>query len=345
MIESIAIVPAGAWGTALALPASEGGRNVRLWRRSSGWTEGWRHGHGALPGLLLPTNVVACEGVADTVAEAGLVILGPASVALRDYCRLVRPHLRSDAILVTVTKGIEPQSLFRMTEVVAAELPEHAGRVVALSGPNFAHEVAAGLPTTTVVACPDPAVAARAQDALMTNRFRVYTNPDVTGVELAGALKNVIALGVGISDGLSMGDNARAALITRGLTEIARLGAALGANPLTFAGLAGMGDLVLTCTGDSSRNRRAGLAIGRGQSGKDFVEQTHLTVEGIPTTLAAWSLGRKLGVRMPITEQIYRVLYEGLSPIEAVRLLMGREKTHEVEEILRQPFTVPDVKL
>lgn len=345
MIDAIAIVPAGAWGTALALPASKGGRNVRLWRRRSGWTEGWSRGHAALPGLVLPHNVIACESVADTVAEAGLVILGPASVALRDYCRLVRPHLRADAILVTVTKGIEPQSLLRMTEAVAAELPEHADRVVALSGPNFAHEVAAGMPTTTVVACADFAVAARAQDALMTNLFRVYTNPDVTGVELAGALKNVIALGVGISDGLSMGDNARAALITRGLTEMARLGAALGANPLTFAGLAGMGDLVLTCTGDSSRNRRAGLAIGRGQSAKDFVEQTHLTVEGIPTTLAAWSLAQKLGVRMPITEQIYRVLYEGLSPLEAVRLLMGREKTHEVEEILRLPFTVPDVKL
>lgn len=336
----VAIIPAGAWGTALALPIASNGHAVRLWRRTTGWTESWDRGHKALPGLNLPPNVVACEEVGEAVRDADLIILGPVSLALRDHCRMIRPYLKSGVVLVSVVKGIEQGTHLRMSEVIAEELPEHAGRIVALSGPNFAHEVAAGLPTGTVVACPDASVAEYVQDAIMSARLRVYTNPDLAGVELAGALKNVMALGVGISDGLNMGDNARAALITRGLTEIARLGSAMGANILTFAGLAGMGDLVLTCTGDSSRNRRAGLAIGRGQPAADFVNHPQMTVEGVPTTKAAWTFARHVGVRMPITEQIYRVLYEGITPLEALQALMGRQKTHEVEEVLRQPFTV-----
>ncbi len=338
----IAIVPAGRYGTALAVPAAAGGHGVRLWRRTPGWAERWDRGHPALTGLRLPENVRACGELRDAVAGADLVILAPASVVLREHCRKIRPYLRPDAVVVSVTKGLEPETHLRMSQVIAEELPEHAGRIVALSGPNFAHEVAQGRPAGTVVACPDVAVAEFVQDALMTDRFRVYTNPDIIGVELSGALKNVIALGVGISDGLQFGDNARAALITRGLTEIARLGVAMGANVLTFAGLAGMGDLVLTCTGDASRNRAAGLAIGRGKSSRQFVDETHLTVEGIRTTQAAWKLAQQLGVRMPITEQIYRVLYEDLSPVEAMKALMSREKTYEVEEVLAQSFQLPD---
>ncbi|HEY3365679.1 MAG TPA: NAD(P)H-dependent glycerol-3-phosphate dehydrogenase [Symbiobacteriaceae bacterium] len=348
MTFKIAIVPAGAWGTALALPASAGGHDVVLWRDQAfdpGFPNGWDHGHPALRGLRLPDNV---RGVADmeaAVRGADVIISASASAGLRNYCRQMRPLLKPEAMILSVTKGIEPETGLRMTEILTQELPEHATRIAALSGPNFSTEVAAGLPTTTVVACADVAVAEIAQDALMGPKFRVYTNPDMLGVELAGALKNVMALAAGLSDGLNMGDNARAALITRGLTEIARLGTAMGANILTFAGLAGMGDLVLTCTGDTSRNRQAGLAIGRGQSAEEFVSKTHLTVEGIPTTRAAWLLAQKLTVRMPITEQLYRVLYEGLSPLEGVRNLMEREKTYEVEEVLRQSFTVPDPKL
>lgn len=338
---TIAIIPAGAWGTALAVPAAAGGHAVRLWRREKGWSLTWRRGHQSLPGLTLPGNVKACEDVADAVTGADLVILAPASGAFREHARLIQPHLAPGAVVVSVTKGIDLQTHLRMSEVAALELPGFGSRIAALSGPNFAHEVAAGLPTVTVVACPKTEVAQFVQDALMTSRFRVYTNPDIVGVELAGALKNIIALGVGISDGLGMGENARAALITRGLTEIGRLGIARGANVLTFAGLAGMGDLVLTCTGDSSRNRRAGLAIGRGQSGVAFVSETHLTVEGIPTARAAWDLAQQLGVRMPITEQIYQVLYEGLAPFDGLRALMGREKTHEVEELFMQPIPMP----
>lgn len=340
MTLQVAIVPAGAWGTALAVPAAAGGHDVRLWRRTPGWTREWDRGHKALPGLTLPANVRGCESVADAVDGADLVILGPASVALREHCRLIRPHLKPAAVLVTIAKGIEPETHLRMSQVVAAELPDFASRIVALSGPNFAHEVALGHPTGTVVACENTEAMQFAQDALMTSRFRVYTNPDIAGVELAGALKNVVAIGVGLSDGLGLGDNARAALITRGLTEIARLGTALGGNALTFAGLAGMGDLVLTCTGDTSRNRRVGLAIGRGQPAAEFVQQTQMTVEGVPTTRAAWTLAEKLCVDMPITEQIYRVLYEGLDPRVGGQNLMGRAKTHEVDEALRHGFPV-----
>lgn len=336
MTLQIAILPAGTWGTALAMPAAAGGHVVRLWRRQAGWTETWDRGHKALPGLTLPSNVTGCEQVEQAVQGADLVILSPASAGLREQCRMIRTLLRPDAVIVTVSKGIEQGSHLRMTQVVAQELPEHAGRIVALSGPNFAHEVAAGLPSGTVVAAQDLAVAQFVQEALMSSRFRVYTNPDVVGVELAGALKNVIALGVGMSDGLGMGDNARATMITRGLTEMARLGVALGANPLTFAGLSGMGDLVLTCTGDRSRNRQTGLAIGRGQTLTQFIAATGLTVEGVPTTRAVWTWAQELQVRMPITEQIYRVLYEDLSPALGVKNLMGGAKRQEMEEILYQ---------
>ena len=329
----IAILPAGAWGTALAVPAAAGGHLVRLWRRQPGWAEAWDRGHPALPGLRLPENVVACASPQEAVEGADLVILSPAGAGLRETCRLVRPHLRRDAVMVTVTKFIEPGTHMLAPEVVAAELPEHRGRIVVLSGPNFAEEVAAGLPTGSVAACRDLALADRVQESLMPDRLRIYTNPDLTGVALAGALKNVIALGVGISDGLGMGDNARAALISRGLVEMARLGRRMGASPLTFAGLAGVGDLVLTCTGDRSRNRRAGLALGRGQSADQFVAKTGLTVEGIATTRAAWQLAQRLGVRMPITEAIYRVLYEGLSPLAAMERLMARPRAHELEEV------------
>lgn len=333
MALRIAIVPAGMWGTALAVPAAAGGHVVQLWRRTPGWAEQWDRGHPALPGLRLPENVAAFERLEDAVARADLVILSPASAGLRHTCRLVGPHLRPVAIIVTVTKSIEPETHLLVHQVVGEELPAHRERIVALSGPNFAHEVAAGLPTGTVAACPDLALADRVQAALMTDRFRVYTNPDLTGVELAGALKNVIALGVGISDGLQMGDNARAALISRGLVEMGRLGRAMGAHALTFAGLSGLGDLVLTCTGESSRNRRAGLAIGRGKPASQFMAETGLTVEGITTTRAAWQLARKLGVRMPITEAIYHVLYEGLSPLDAMARLMARPRAHELEEV------------
>lgn len=329
MTKRIAVVPAGVWGTALALPASSSGNPVVLWRPEPGWEATYRGGHERLPGLTLPENVTATSNLAAAVAEADLIILAPATVILRDVCRQLKGLLKPEAVILSVSKGLEPETFLRVSQVIAAEIPSHAGRIASLSGPNFAHEVAQGLPTGTVIAAPDESIACCARDLMSSPRFRIYTNLDQVGVELAGALKNVIALGTGISDGLKMGDNARASLITRGLTEIGRLGEALGANLMTFAGLAGMGDLVLTCTGDSSRNRQAGLAIGRGQSPEAFLAQTGLTVEGIRTAKAAKAMAQRVGIEMPITEAIYRVIYEGAEPLAAIDSLMGRRKTSE----------------
>lgn len=329
MTKRIAVVPAGVWGTALALPASSSGNPVVLWRHEPGWEANFQGGHERLPGLKLPANVTATSNLAEAVAEADLVILAPATVILREVCRQLKPLLKPDAVILSVSKGLEPETFLRVSQVVAEEIPSHAGRIATLSGPNFAHEVAQGLPTGTVIAAPDESIACLARDLISSPRFRIYTNPDQIGVELAGALKNVIALGTGISDGLKMGDNARASLITRGLTEIGRLGEALGANLMTFAGLAGMGDLVLTCTGDSSRNRQTGLAIGRGKSPDAFLAETGLTVEGIRTAKAAKAMAERVGIEMPITEAIYRVIYEGAEPLAAIDSLMGRRKKSE----------------
>jgi glycerol-3-phosphate dehydrogenase (NAD(P)+) len=330
--KRIAVVPAGVWGTALALPASAGSNPVALWRAEEGWHRSFCGENEKLPGLKLPENVTATDDLADAVGEADLIILAPAMVILRAVCQRLRPLLKPDAVILCVSKGLEPDSYLRVSEVVAQEIPSHAARIATLSGPNFAHEVAAGLPTGSVIAAPDEGIARFAQDLMMSSRFRIYTNTDQVGVELGGALKNVIALGPGIADGLRMGDNARAALITRGLTEMGRLGTALGANLMTFAGLAGMGDLVLTCTGDSSRNRQAGLAIGRGQSPEAFLQETGFTVEGIRTALAAKALAERAGIELPITEAIYRVIYEGADAKAAIQALMSREKKSEYAE-------------
>lgn len=334
-LRKAAIVAAGAWGTALAVPLSEGAKDVVLWSRRPGWAAEFnqnRQNRYSLPGITLPSNVRAVNDLEEALSGADFVILAPESIGLRDVCRQIA-EMCPPVPLVSATKGLEPRSLLRMSQVIREELPERLHRYIAvLSGPNFSAEVARGLPTTTVVASDNEDVARQAQDALMTTRFRVYTNHDVIGVELGGALKNVIAIGVGISDGLGMGLNARAAIITRGIAEIARLGVAMGARPLTFAGLAGLGDLVLTCTGDLSRNRRAGLAIGQGRKLREFLAETGLTVEGVPTTRAARDLSERLGVDMPITAELYEVLFEDKAPQEAVMSLMSRTKTGEMEE-------------
>ncbi|MCL5676504.1 MAG: NAD(P)-dependent glycerol-3-phosphate dehydrogenase [Firmicutes bacterium] len=324
-----AVVPAGAWGTALAMPLAANGFEVRLWMRradaAAAFLSSRTHPH--LPGAGFPPGVLATADLAEAIDGADLVVLAAPSRALREVLAPLRPLLGRSTMLVSVTKGIEPDSLLRMSQVVAAELPDSA-RLTVLSGPNFAIEVARRQPTATVVAGRDSGDAAAVQEAFMTRDFRVYPHNDLGGVELGGALKNVIALAVGIADGLGVGHNARAALITRGLAEMARLGVALGAHPLTFAGLAGMGDLVLTCTGDYSRNRRAGLAVGRGEPLERVVASLGV-VEGVPTTRAALTLARQRSVPMPVTEQVHRVLYEGVPPREGVMALMARERASE----------------
>jgi glycerol-3-phosphate dehydrogenase (NAD(P)+) len=249
---------------------------------------------------------------------------------MRRVVEQLRPRLDDDCLLVSAAKGIENDTLLLMSEVLADVLGAAvAGRSAYLSGPSFAREVAAELPTAVAVAAADGEVARTVQDLFRTDYFRVYTNPDVIGVEIGGALKNVIALAAGVSDGLGFGHNARAALINRGLVEMARLGAAKGAQAETFAGLAGMGDLVLTCTGDLSRNRTVGIELGRGRKLGEILSGMRMVAEGVKTTLSAYQLAQKLGVVMPITEQMYQILYQDKAPRQAVNELMQRQQKAE----------------
>jgi glycerol-3-phosphate dehydrogenase (NAD(P)+) len=238
-------------------------------------------------------------------------------------------------MLINTAKGIETSSLMRLSQVIKQELPQELwGRIGVFSGPSHAEEVALDLPTTIVAAAESQELAERIQDLFMGPRVRVYTNPDVIGVELGGALKNVIALSTGISDGMGYGDNTRAALMIRGLTEIKRLGVAMGAQPMTFSGLSGVGDLIVTCNSMHSRNRRAGIMLGQGHSLDQVLSAIGMVVEGVETTKAAYHLAAKLQVEMPITNQIYQVLFGGLGPREAVNNLMLRQRKHEIEEVV-----------
>jgi len=334
-----AIVPAGQWGTALAVPLAKSGHSVRLYFRSeedAARFNASRVNARRLPGVVFPENVSATADLTEAVQDADLVVLAPASRGLWDLCRRLRPFVPEKAIIVSVVKALFAEEPRLPSQVIAQELlgagtggtdaGAAARRIAVLSGPNFAIEIARELPAGTVVASADLETARFVQSAFMNDRLRVWTSTDIVGVQLGGALKNIIAIGAGMSDGLGMGHNARAALITRGVAEIARLGVALGADPMTFAGVSGIGDLILTCTGDLSRNRQAGLAIARGEP-----LDPRVTVEGVPTTRATYLLARELGIEMPITEVVYRILYEGLSPEEGLRRLMSRQPRHELD--------------
>jgi glycerol-3-phosphate dehydrogenase (NAD(P)+) len=246
---------------------------------------------------------------------------------------MLRPFLPGNCVVVSAAKGLETGTCLRMTEVLAHELPRNRARLAALSGPNHAEEAGRKLPSASVVGCKNRLLAETIQDAFMTPYFRIYTNSDVAGVELGGALKNIIALAVGISDGLGFGDNAKAALMTRGLAEIARLGVACGADVATFSGLSGVGDLIATCTSQHSRNRRAGLEIAKGRSIQEIQADSGMVIEGVRATEAAWKLAQVKDVEMPITEALHQVLFEGVAPASAVLELMSRNKKHEAEEV------------
>ncbi|MDR7865368.1 MAG: NAD(P)H-dependent glycerol-3-phosphate dehydrogenase [Sporomusaceae bacterium] len=332
----IAVIGAGGWGTALAAVLGENNHQVALWARSqeaAAELAATRRNPRYLPDAVLPAGVACTADLAAAAAGAAIVILATPSHAVRGAAAALAPQLAAGAIVVSAAKGLEVGTLKRMTEVIAEEIPAAATRLVALSGPNHAEEVALRHPTATVAASLSRPAAEAVQEALMAPYFRVYTNPDIIGVELGGALKNIIALGAGIGDGLGFGDNAKAALMTRGLAEITRLGVAMGARPLTFAGLAGIGDLIVTCTSRHSRNRRAGLALSAGKTVGEIEGESGMVVEGIRSALAAHQLAGHLGVDMPITAEIHRVLYEGADPRQAVARLMGRGKTHELEEV------------
>lgn len=335
--KKAAVLVAGSWGTALASVLADNGHEVWLWTRHPEQAEEINTLHTNshfLKDTVLSKEIKATTSMEEAVTGADAVVMVSPSSGVRDVSSKLRAYLQNGTLLIHATKGFEAESLKRVTDVIAEELPDYdSDRIVVLSGPSHAEEVIVRCPTTIVVAAKQVEAAEAAQDLFMNSYFRVYTNPDVAGVEVSGALKNIIALGAGMSDGLSFGDNAKAALMTRGLAEITRLGIAMGANPLTFAGLAGFGDLVVTCTSRHSRNWRAGNMLGQGKPLEDVLEQMGMVVEGVKTTQAAYALSRKYNVRMPITEVLYQVLFEGKAPKQGVEDLMGRVRTHEIEEV------------
>lgn len=314
------VVGSGSWGLALARLLAIHGHRVRLWARDADGPDMLRDERRSphyLAGVTLPGSI---EVSRETEPEVDAAVLAVPSHAMR---AVVEAHPFSrETIRINVAKGIENGTLLRMDEViqqVSGPCP-----VVTLSGPSHAEEVALDLPASLVVAGEDMAVCEVVQDAFMSDAFRVYTSPDIIGVELGGALKNVIAIAAGVCDGFQLGDNAKAALITRGLAEIARLGVAMGANPLTFAGLSGMGDLIVTCASRHSRNRGLGERIAHGEAPEDFEKASHMIAEGVRTTKSVVALARKFGVEMPISEQAYRVLFEGADPKQSIAALMQR---------------------
>jgi glycerol-3-phosphate dehydrogenase (NAD(P)+) len=332
-VADVAVLNAGGWGTALAVVLARGGHTVRLWARRPEQAEALaatRKNEAYLPGVTLEPNIRPTADLAEAVDGVAAVVMVPISAGLRELAHRLGPLLPNDALVVHGTKGLERDSLLRLSEVIESELrPSHRGRVAALSGPTHAEEVGRGVPTAAVVACPDHDSATALQALLNGSTFRVYTNADVIGVELCGALKNVVALATGVGDGLGGGDNGRAALMTRSLAEIGRLVMAAGGRAETVAGLAGVGDLIATCTSRHSRNRRAGEQIGQGVPLEQVLSATPQVVEGVPATRAALALAQKYDVSMPIVEQAYAVLFAGRDPRDAMIELLARDPTAE----------------
>lgn len=328
-----AVVGAGAWGTALADLLATEGHSVALWAREPDVVQAVnarRENPVFLPGFTLAEALSATHEHGDALGGAGLVVYAAPSQHLREVVRAGAKHLADGAVLAVATKGIEQGTLALMSDVVAEEAPGHA--VVAISGPSFAAEVAARQPTAIVAASYDDDAARLTQATLSGGAVRVYTHDDLIGVELGGSLKNVMAVATGIAEGVGLGNNSRAALITRGLAEMTRLGVALGARPATFAGLAGMGDLVLTCTGALSRNRAVGIEIGRGKTLEQALAGKPTVAEGVVTTKSALALADREGVEMPIATMVYRILFEGHTAPRAVSELMSRGLRPEQDE-------------
>ena len=327
-MKTVAIIGAGGWGTALAIALARNTETIRLWVYEKEVCDSLSHGrvNGLyLPGFHVPSNVHPTTDLGAALDGAEIVLIAVPSQHLRSLCETMLPMLSAGQILVSATKGLETQGLRRMSQVIAETVsPRFPPRLAALSGPTFAREVAHGAPTAVVIASEDEALARLLQHRFAHSTLRFYTNTDVIGVEMGGAVKNVIAIAAGICEGLELGSNAVAALVTRGLAEITRLACACGGQRETLYGLAGLGDLVLTCTGVSSRNRSAGVELGRGRSLEQILSSTPMVIEGVPTALATVKLAQQKGVEMPITEQMYAVLYQNRAPRDAVRELMER---------------------
>jgi len=329
---NVTVVGAGSWGTGTSALLGGKGHAVRLWSREPEIAEAINAGHRNpvyLSDVELPETVYATPDIEDALARAEAVVVVTPSLGVRGTAESMRPLLPSDTPVIVLSKGVEQGTLMLMTEVLEDVLGARE-RIAALSGPNHAEEVSKNVPSATVVAAHDEAVGRLFQDIFMTPTFRVYTNPDVVGVELCGASKNVIAVAAGMSDGLGYGDNTKATLMTRGLAEMARLGRSMGANPLTYMGLAGVGDLIATCTSRHSRNRGLGEHVARGGTIASFEAETHMIAEGAMSCISVSELGKRQGVELPITDQVRAILHEGASPESAGAALMGREARDEL---------------
>lgn len=336
--KTVAMIGAGSWGTALSLVLGDNGHTVRIWGKDAKTISDINTIHQNnryLPGITLPDNVVADTDLKATLQGVDVIVLAVPTKAMREVIPHLLPFIDEAKTFVHVSKGIEPGTLLRISEIMEEEIPESKKKsIVVLSGPSHAEEVSLRQPTTVTVSSKDMKEAELVQDLFINNNFRVYTNSDLVGVEIGGALKNIIAVCAGIADGLGFGDNAKAALITRGLTEMARLGTKMGANPLTFAGLTGIGDLIVTCTSVHSRNWRAGNMIGKGHALEEVLENMGMVVEGIRTTKAAHQLSEKYHVSMPITSALYNILFNDENAKDAVYNLMTRGKTNEMEDLV-----------
>lgn len=334
-MKKVSILGSGSWGTALALVLEKNGYKIDMWtlnQEQADYINDKRENVDYLPGINIPDNIRATTNLKEVIEDSEIIVLAVPSQAIRSICKKIQKFVNSNQILVDVAKGIENDTGMRLSEICKQELPNN--KYVVLSGPSHAEEVSRNIPTTVVVSSEDLESAKIVQDAFMNSNFRVYVNEDTIGVELGGALKNIIAFGAGICDGLGYGDNAKAALMTRGIREISRLGVAMGAKESTFSGLSGVGDLIVTCTSMHSRNRRAGILIGQGKSLEETLDEVKMVVEGITATKAAYEISKKLGVDMPITSAIYSVLYNGSSPDDIVAELMTRRKVYEIEDFL-----------
>ena len=330
----IAIIGTTTWGITLGLMLAQKGIEVRLWARTEREAAELRSGGpnpAQFPGITFPPQLIVTSQLNEALADVKAVIMAVPSQTMRQNINLIESHLTKSILIVSAAKGLEIGSGKRMSQVIAEEInPQFQSNVCVLSGPNLAREVLHNLPAAAVVAAEDKAVGRKVQKLLTTPNFCVFTNSDVMGVELGGALKNIIALGAGIADGLCYGDNAKAAFMTRGLTEITALGVALGANPLTFSGLTGLGDLIATCASPLSRNHYVGMELTKGRSFSEITDSMTEVAEGVSTTLVARDLAQQHGLEMPITEKIYQILYEDTDPRQAAVQLMGGNVKHEL---------------
>lgn len=329
-LGSIGILGAGSWGTAIAVLLANKGYDIKLWSAVPDEIKMLRENRehkNRLPGVILPSNIYIEDNLEKTCCDNVLIVFAVASPFIRQTAKAASSFIKPDTILVNVSKGIEDGSLLTLSQIIEEEIPQ--GLSCVLSGPSHAEEVSRGIPTTVVVGAKKKDVAEKIQDVFMCDKFRVYTSPDVLGIELGGAIKNVIALSAGIIDGLGFGDNSKAALITRGITEIARLGKAMGCRIETFSGLSGIGDLIVTCTSTHSRNHNAGYFIGQGDSIDEALKKVGQVVEGVNSAKAAKNLALKYNVSMPIVDEINEVLFNNKTASDALKSLLTRNKSSE----------------